>query len=108
MSDAKRCDRCGEFYTLDISDKKDDVAGIALLDKYGRSGEKLDLCQKCRKELMEWLKPEKKDFAVKKEMMDDGKYKITTENKVIIADYPLTNMDCIQIFDREEYEKGEE
>lgn len=56
MSDAKRCDRCGGFYTLDISDEKDDVAGFTLLDKYGRkiSGE-YDFCQKCRKELMGWL-----------------------------------------------------
>lgn len=55
MSDAKRCDRCGAFYTLDISDEKDDVAGIALLDKYGRTGRKLDLCQKCREEIREWM-----------------------------------------------------
>lgn len=46
MSDAKKCDRCGNFYTLNISDKK---------DKYGRAVENLDLCQKCRKELQEWL-----------------------------------------------------
>lgn len=55
MSDAKKCDRCGEFYTLDISDEKDDVAGIALLDRYGRYGQKLDFCQKCRKDFMEWI-----------------------------------------------------
>ena len=55
MSDAKRCDRCGGFYTFDISDEKDNVAGIALLDKYGRSGQKLDLCQQCRKDFMEWI-----------------------------------------------------
>lgn len=55
MSDAKKCNRCGNFYTLDISYEKDNVAGISLLDKYGRSVKKLDLCQTCRKELQEWL-----------------------------------------------------
>ena len=55
MSDAKKCDRCGNFYTLDISDENDNVAGISLLDKYERAVEKLDLCQECRKELTRWL-----------------------------------------------------
>ena len=55
MSDAKKCDRCGNFYTLDISDEKNNVAGISLLDKYGRSVKKLYLCQTCRKKLQEWL-----------------------------------------------------
>lgn len=55
MSDAKKCDRCGNFYTLDISDEKNNVAGISLLDKYGRSVKKLDLCQTCRKALQVWL-----------------------------------------------------
>lgn len=55
MSDAKKCDRCGNFYTLHISDEKDNVVGIYLLDKYGQSVKKLDFCQTCRKELQEWL-----------------------------------------------------
>lgn len=60
MSDAKKCDRCGEFYTLDISDKRDNIAAIRVLDKYGRNAQSYDLCQKCRKELMEWLENKKK------------------------------------------------
>ena len=54
MSDAKQCDRCGELYVLDISDEKDNVAGLCLMDKYGRETKSFDLCQKCRDELMNW------------------------------------------------------
>lgn len=55
MANAKKCDRCGNFYTLDISDKKDNIAMIALMDKYERILERLDICQYCRESLDAWL-----------------------------------------------------
>lgn len=63
MSDAKKCDRCGGFYTLHIENEEDNIAGISLLDKYDRVQQSLDLCQECRKKLMRWLekKGEKND-----------------------------------------------
>ena len=55
MANAKKCDRCGNFYTLDISDKKDNIAMIALMDKYERILERLDICQYRRESLDAWL-----------------------------------------------------
>lgn len=56
MADAKKCDRCGNFYTLDISNEEDNIVGFSFLDKCDRRIESLDLCVKCRKTLMQWMK----------------------------------------------------
>lgn len=67
MSDAKKCDRCRGFYSLDFSDEKDNVAGIATLDKYGRIVDRLDLCQKCREEFNKWLETPKEEPKTKRD-----------------------------------------
>lgn len=63
MSDAKKCDRCGKFYTLDISNEEDDVAAMGLVDKYGRMTTVKDLCRECRRELTVWLSIKKENVA---------------------------------------------
>lgn len=54
MSEAKRCDRCGNYYQLDISNEEDNVVGVMVLDKYGRGPYKYDLCRECRKQFNDW------------------------------------------------------
>ena len=61
MSDAKKCDRCGAFYSLDIQNDKGITAGLILLDMYGnKRGPNINLCRNCGEELMKWLKPDEK------------------------------------------------
>lgn len=55
MSKALRCDRCGTYYQLDISNEDDDVAGVMVLDKYGGGRYNYDLCRECRKQFNDWL-----------------------------------------------------
>lgn len=61
MSKAKKCDRCGNFYTLDISNEEDDVAALGLVDKYGLTTAVKDLCRECRRELKAWLSIKKEN-----------------------------------------------
>lgn len=60
MSNAKRCDRCGRFYTFNSLYGKSDVVRITLLNEYGHNKENYDLCQRCREKLIEWLEGNKK------------------------------------------------
>lgn len=60
MSNAKRCDRCGKFYTFNSLYEESDVVRIALLNEYGYNKENYDLCQRCRDKLMKWLEGNKK------------------------------------------------
>lgn len=60
MSNAKRCDRCGGFYTFNSLYGKNDAVRIALLNGYGHNKENYDLCQRCRDKLMKWLEGNKK------------------------------------------------
>ena len=81
MSNAKRCDRCGGFYTVNSLYEESDVVRIALLDEYGHNKENYDLCQRCREELIEWLEGNKKDritFVV--HMMSDYDLRQAQEN----------------------------
>lgn len=56
MSRALKCDRCGSYYQLDISNKEDNFAAMALIDSYNmRTDVRYDLCRECRSELNEWL-----------------------------------------------------
>lgn len=61
MSNAKRCDRCGRFYTFNSLYGKSDVVRITLLNEYEHNKENYDLCQRCREELINWLEGNKKD-----------------------------------------------
>lgn len=54
MSEAKRCDRCGNYYQLDISNEEDNIVGVMVLDKYDRGWRKYDLCGECRKQFNDW------------------------------------------------------
>ena len=60
MSNDKRCDRCGKFYTFNSLYGESDVVRIALLNGYGHNKENYDLCQRCRDKLMKWLEGNKK------------------------------------------------
>lgn len=61
MSNAKRCDRCGNYYQIDISNDEDNLVAIEFIDKYGRGQGKLDLCRECRRELSDWLEKGKEN-----------------------------------------------
>lgn len=61
MSNAKRCDRCGDFITFNSLYGKSDVARITLLNGHEHNKENYDLCQRCREELINWLEGNKKD-----------------------------------------------
>lgn len=59
MADAKKCDKCGNFfeYVLDnspgINGRK--VRGVALLDDVSRRLKYVDLCPECTLNLCKWL-----------------------------------------------------
>ena len=55
MSEAKKCDRCGNFY--DIYETDNHTAGFRFLDKWhNRSSQTIyDLCPDCMEELTKWL-----------------------------------------------------
>lgn len=61
MSEAKRCDRCGNYYQLDISNEEDDVVGVVALDKYGIGRRKYDLCGECRNQFNDWCNKGRKE-----------------------------------------------
>lgn len=54
MANAKKCDRCGEFYILEISYYPD------------KSKEKYDLCKKCTNMLKNFLKEKKENTIYEK------------------------------------------
>lgn len=62
MADAKKCDRCGKFYTN--NDRQFRVNGgypvrIDMVDRNGWTlGNGFDLCEDCMKELWHWLRNE--------------------------------------------------
>lgn len=60
MSNTKRCDKCGKFYTFNSLYGESDVVRIALLNEYGHNKENYDLCQRCRDKMMKWLEGNKK------------------------------------------------
>lgn len=52
--DAKKCDRCGEFY---IKDKSCSKLGIGfVLGFYENDAEFYDLCSECTKKAKDWIK----------------------------------------------------
>lgn len=55
MSEAKKCDRCGNFY--DIYETDNHTAGFRFVDKrYNLSSQTIyDLCPDCMGELINWL-----------------------------------------------------
>ena len=58
MANAKKCDRCGAYYTLD--DRKFKINGKipAYIEIYTRNGvivSSVDLCEQCMKDLWHWL-----------------------------------------------------
>ena len=57
-----------------------------------------------KQELLDWNKMK----IIKQELLDWNKQKITTEAHVLIIDYPLTDIEGIQIYDRKEYEEKEQ
>lgn len=63
MSNAKKCNRCGAPYTIDILDERDNITAISVPDKHGRDVRAFgyDLCPKCRKEFTDWLDILKKE-----------------------------------------------
>ena len=59
MSEAKRCDRCGKYYTPNLTDfsYEDEWWRYSLYkDCHPYPEEKIDLCSDCRQKLYEWLK----------------------------------------------------
>lgn len=101
MSNAKRCDRCGRFYTFNSLYGKSDVARITLLNGHEHNKENYDLCQRCREELIEWLEGNKKDrITVVVHTMSDYDLRQAQEN--ILTSLPripgILNMPrCIDI-----------
>ena len=52
MAEAKECDRCGELYKCQC-----DIPIIGISVYYPTTGEKeIDLCPKCKKAILDWLK----------------------------------------------------
>lgn len=62
MANAKKCDKCGVYYTLD--DRKFKINGRipAYIDIYTRNSmivaSEIDLCEQCMKDLWHWLRNE--------------------------------------------------
>lgn len=58
MADAKRCDRCGQFYLRQDKSlfyKDSIICRIALLDIFDCAAKRYDLCDECCQELLEFL-----------------------------------------------------
>lgn len=59
MMNAKKCDRCGDFYINNTFDARSRTKGtitkLAFLDKYSNHGETFDLCDCCWIELVRFL-----------------------------------------------------
>lgn len=55
MSDAKRCDRCGDFYAHPGWGKP---PTRVFTDEWRGDGKKFDLCPDCESKLVKWLKDE--------------------------------------------------
>lgn len=54
MSDAKRCDRCGNYYQHDdLIDAGSN--GIMTFNKYGQRLDSYDLCKACIEEFKNWI-----------------------------------------------------
>lgn len=58
MANAKKCDRCGNYYSM--NEKKTTIAGhrlckMRLYNIYGVDFRELDLCDDCAAELWRWL-----------------------------------------------------
>lgn len=86
MSEARRCDRCNEFYSInDINDKrgeypitadyKKSVGSMTLYDNNVSRIKHLDLCPKCSRSLIVWLN-------------DCGQYEETVLDKLVQTDIP--------------------
>lgn len=59
MANAKQCDRCGKYYSINLSsfNYEEDWWRYELhRDCHPYSEEKVDLCIECRKKLYNWLK----------------------------------------------------
>lgn len=54
MSNAKQCDRCGQFYSNPGWDK----TCYIVTDEWRRGGKKFDFCPDCERKLVRWLKDE--------------------------------------------------
>ena len=55
---AKKCDRCGKFYTQDdhLKDKEENWRYAIVYDAHPYESITKDLCPQCLKDLKEWLK----------------------------------------------------
>ena len=58
MSAAKKCDRCGNFYTQDdfLNDKEENWRYAVVYDPHPYASVTKDLCPRCLKDLKKWLK----------------------------------------------------
>ena len=57
MAAAKKCDRCGKFYELNLLEDEKTVRGAVLQDRRGYTITEYDLCDECRDQLLEFLNP---------------------------------------------------
>jgi hypothetical protein len=59
MANAKKCDRCGAYYTLDDRKFKINERTPAYMEIYTKHGmivvSAIDLCEQCMKDLWHWL-----------------------------------------------------
>ena len=99
MSEAKKCDRCGEFYEEnELMESKcsvpgSTIGGINTVTKDGRKDEHFDLCDDCVKSLFIWKNhPEFEDrwIPIDAGYPDDARdvlvtVKITQHEKVVYA-----------------------
>lgn len=84
MNNAKRCDRCGRFYTCNSLYGKSDVARITLLNGHEHNKENYDLCQRCRDKLMKWLEGNKK-YGVTFVVHTDSDYDLSHAHENILT-----------------------
>lgn len=54
MADAKKCDRCGAFYTVRYM-KPTGALKLQELRDTPRAFYRIDLCETCEKQLLDWL-----------------------------------------------------
>lgn len=60
MADAKKCDRCGEFYDPHVHNREDIDFNVCERTQFGESGhaflvQQKDLCDKCHAELFAFI-----------------------------------------------------
>ena len=78
MANAKKCDRCGNFYTLPLdSIYVKTVNGDPTVVSIGNNHNGLDLCEDCRVSFIDWWTDGKKEIPIIEKSCGTCKYEYT-------------------------------